>query len=285
MSQSLVKGKNLDVSKITFSAPKVLDNGAKLVYVNYNGGRFNIQTPSMELPWNLSCYNEGPYPKYSCELSFRGMDENEDLSGFHDKLLELENKIIDAGVENGTSWFKLSKAKLNRDVIGTKFGNMVKVSLDKETGEPNGKYPPTIKLKVPCRDNVWESKLYNTEKEPYTINGSDPEHNIENIIVKGAKAKCIMTCVGLWIASGNYMCQWKLTKAEIDVPESAGGNDFLPDSDEEGEGDNANENTTEPAMLDDTASEDEPEPTAKSEAEPEPVASKKKVLKKKSAGS
>ena len=132
----------------------------KLIYVNYNGGRFNIQTPWMELPWNLSCYNEGPYPKYSCELSFRGMNEQPDMQAFHDHLLEVEQKLIEVGVENGTSWFKMPKNKVNNEVISSKFGSIVKVSRDKETGEPDGKYAPTIKLKVPCRDSVWETKLY-----------------------------------------------------------------------------------------------------------------------------
>ena len=45
MADSVVKGKNIDASKLTFSAPKVLDNGAKLVYMNYDGGRFTVQTP------------------------------------------------------------------------------------------------------------------------------------------------------------------------------------------------------------------------------------------------
>ena len=41
---SLVKGKNVSMDSVTVSAAKSLDNGAKLVYVNYNGGRFNIQS-------------------------------------------------------------------------------------------------------------------------------------------------------------------------------------------------------------------------------------------------
>ena len=62
---SLVKAKNISSTSITTSKPKTLDNGAKLVYVNYNGGRFNVQTPWLKIPWDLSCYDEGPYPKYS----------------------------------------------------------------------------------------------------------------------------------------------------------------------------------------------------------------------------
>ena len=71
MSATLVKGKNINTDNVSFSTPRTLDNGAKLVYVNYKGGRFNVQTPWMDVPWDLSCYNEGPYPKYSMELSFK----------------------------------------------------------------------------------------------------------------------------------------------------------------------------------------------------------------------
>ena len=42
------------------------------------------------------------------------------------------------GIMNGVSWFKLPKAKCNPDVIASKFGPIVKVSKDKETGEPDG---------------------------------------------------------------------------------------------------------------------------------------------------
>ena len=60
---------------------------------------------------------------------------------------KLEQKIIDEGCQerdgimNGVSWFKLPKAKCNPDVIASKFGPIVKVSKDKETGEPDGKWP------------------------------------------------------------------------------------------------------------------------------------------------
>jgi hypothetical protein len=92
---SLVKGKNINPDAITFAVPRTLDNGAKLVYVNYNQGRFSVQTPWMSMPWKMGAYLDGEYPKYSLDLSFKGMDENPDLKGFHDKLKEVEQRIID----------------------------------------------------------------------------------------------------------------------------------------------------------------------------------------------
>ena len=235
---SLVKGKNVSMASVTVSAAKALDNGAKLVYVNYNGGRFNIQTPPMDLAWDVNCYDEGPYPKYSCEVSFKGMDEEskqgQELKGFHDKMLELEEKLIDEGVKNGAPWFKLAKNKVNKDVISSKFGPIIRVSKNKE-GEADGKWPSTMRLKIQFKDDKFGCKLVDTTGDQYLINKPDSGHNIEDILVKGARVKCIIQCVGMWIASGNYMCQWQLARAEVEVPEGMVADEFLPESDEEEE--------------------------------------------------
>ena len=249
----LIKGKNIDISKLAFSQPRVLDNGAKLVYMNYDGGRLSIQTPWMSLPWKMGVYTEGEYPKYSVDLSFKGMENDPDLQAFHDKLQDVEEKILDAGFDNSVSWFK--KKKTTREVVEAIFNPILKVSKDKETGEPDGKWPPTMKLKVARKNGVWESNrdkplvVKDQSGRQYKINSED---SLEEVFVKNARLRVKMSCVGLWVASGNYMCQWQLTSAEVDVPDSSENDDFLPDSDDEG-GDGG-EVTTEPA-----ASSDKPE--------------------------
>jgi hypothetical protein len=251
---SLVKAKNISTASITTSKPKSLDNGAKLVYVNYKGGRFNVQTPWLKIPWDLSCYDEGPYPKYSCEISFEGMEGNPEVQGFHDKFLEIEEKLIEEGFKNGVSWFKLEKSKCTRDVIASKFGSIVKLSRDKESGEPDGKWPSTMKLKIPYRDGKFGCKLYNKEGDQYMINNGDSDDKIDNVLVKGTRARCIIRCVGLWIAANGYMCQWELDRAELEVPDSAVSHAFLPDSD--GEEDEFEPISTGPKMLKDSDEED-----------------------------
>jgi hypothetical protein len=228
---SLVKGKNIDTSVVSFAVPRTLDNGAKLVYVNYNGGRFSVQTPWMSMPWKMGVFTDGEFPKYSIDLSFKGMDDNKDLKEFHDKMKEVEQTIIDAGLENSVPWFK--KKISSRDGVVEKFNPVIKESRDKETGEPDGKWPPSMKVKVPRRDGVWEFKVSNKDGTNYKINDTENPDNCEDIFVKNTNVRGIIQCVGLWIASGNYMCQWKLTKAEVEVPESFSNDNFLDDSDNE----------------------------------------------------
>ena len=276
---SLVKGKNIDTSAIDFAVPRTLDNGAKLVYVNYNQGRFSVQTPWMSMPWKMGAFTDGEYPKYSIDLSFKGMEEGNDLQLFHDKMKEVEQKIIDAGLENSVPWFK--KKISSRDGVVEKFNPVIKESRDKETGEPDGKWPPSMKVKVPRRDGVWELKVSNKDGTQYKINDSENPDNCEDIFVKNTRVRGIIQCVGLWVASGNYMCQWKLTKAEVEVPETFSNDDFLDDSD--------NEDTVEHEFVEDSddnvnttdANDDDSSPVvdavSEDSVEPEPV---KKVIKK-----
>jgi hypothetical protein len=287
--EQVTKGKNIKSSNIAFAPAKVLDNGAKLVYVNYNGGRFTVQTPWMDLPWAMSSFTEDKYPKHSITLSFRGMDERPDLKIFHDAIQEVENRIIQGGVENCASWFK--KQKLSSDVVSNLFNPILRVSCDSE-GVPNGKYPPTMRVKVPQRDGIWESKIYDKTGNQYRINDSQSGDRMEELLVKGSKMRCIIQCVGLWVASGNYMCQWKVTRAEVDVPESSGNHSFLPDSDDEdteatGPPSRQQTASSAPRMLDD--SEDEVDTSGgaavdeadEADEDPLPSPPKKKVVAKK----
>ena len=286
--EQLVKGKNIDTENVSVSAPRHLDNGSKLVYVNYNNSRFNIQTPWMDMPWNKSTYSEGPYPKHSMELSFRGMEDSEEMTTFHDKMNELDSRLIDLGVQNSLPWFK--KKSISRETVEALYNPIVKVSKDKETGEPDGKWPSTIRLKIPFRDNRWSSVLVNGDNgEKFDINNPESGHNVDDILVKNAKVRGIIQCVGLWIASGNYMCQWQLVKAEVKVPHTSSGCDFIPDSDDE-DGDNV-ENAANVDLLDDSDDddngeqhadevEDEVEDSGEDEVDEEPVVEVVKPKKK-----
>ena len=272
---TLIKGKNIDTSKVTFSAPRVLDNGAKLVYLNYNGGRLSVQTPWMTMPWKMGVYTEGEYPKYSLDLSFKGMDEDPELQAFHDRFKELEEKIVDGGFENSVAWFK--KKSTSREVVSAVFNRMIKVSADKETGEPDGKWPPTMKAKVPRRDGTWETKVQDKVGKVYNVNDTDSGDNMEDLLVKNTQMRAIIQCVGLWVASGNYMCQWKVTKAEIEVPEMSGQHEFLADSD-------ADDDTEAPNNFIESEDDDVVNSGDNAEEsvvlEPEPEKTTKKVVRK-----
>ena len=303
MSATLIKGKNIEVSKISFSQPRKLDNGAKLVYMNYNGGRLSVQSPWMSLPWMMGEYLEGEYPKYSIDLSFKGMDEDPDLQAFHDRLKEVEDTIIGGGVSNCVSWFKMKNA--SREVIEAIFNPLLKVSRDK-----NGQWEAMRDRTGSVRPLV----IKNTDGKTYNINGSRDDEDyteLKSLLIKNARIRVKMSCVGLWVASGKYMCQWQLTHAELDAIDAEEDDNFLPDTDDEGEDGTAESSNTHTANSGvtvedsdddngdgdgddngdgnnddngDVNGDEEPPKTPEPEPEPEPVEppkGKKKIVRKK----
>ena len=286
------KGTRIEAGKIAFAPPNILPNGAKLVWVNYDSSRFNVETPWMSLPWQMSTFTDDKYPKHSLTLSFRGMDDDttgksekevkqiEALRSFHDRLCEVDNALIEGAVNNSKEWFK--KPSISREVAANLFNPVIKVSRDRDTGEPDGKYPPTMKVKVPQRDGIWECKVYDKDGvNQFNVNDPESGHRMEDIMTKNSRIKCILNCVGLWVASGNYMCQWKVTMARVDVAQTTPSLGFHPDSDDE---DAAPESQSQsgPAQVEDSdGSDNEPEPEPEPEPAPAPKVKKprKKVVK------
>jgi hypothetical protein len=226
-----IKGQDLNTDLISFKPPKTHDSGAKLVYVNYEGKMFTIQTPMMDMPFDMSEFKpENGGVKYSITLSFNGMEDKPKLKAFHDKLCLLEEKIVEGGIENSLPW--LRKPSLSKEVVQNMFTPILRVSMDKETGLPDGKYAPTMRVKVPCYDNKFVCELTNkVDGTKFDVNGED---DIHSVLVRGSKAKCILQCVGLWMSDKGYSCSWKLVKAQMEVSENAQNSNFI-DSDDEDE--------------------------------------------------
>ena len=108
----VIKASDFDPKNITYSEPKQLSGGrGKTVYVHYNeSSQYSVQTPVMPLPFGLSVDDRQEVPKYAIDLSFRGMEGNSQLQKFHNSLVELDEKLIEDGVENSMAWFKKKKS-------------------------------------------------------------------------------------------------------------------------------------------------------------------------------
>lgn len=230
--------KNIDVSKLRYSELRSLASGAKTVYVNYGSEKLTIQTPVMSLPYGLgepyeskdaSKKNEvvlDKEKKYDLTMSFRGMDDNPKIKLFHDKLKEIESKIIDDAFANRLAWFK-DDFDGNKSFVAKLFSPMVKLYKDSETGKPSNKYPPTFKAKIP----------YDNKSNVFTFDSYDMDNNeldFASIMnkLKGAKTQLIVQLNGIWFAGGKYGCSWKIISGKFQLHQYSKIT-FIQDSDTE----------------------------------------------------
>lgn len=238
---SVILAKNIHANKIEFSAPKTLNNGSRTVYINYQGEKLTLQTPLMSLPYGIGDWNNakdaktGETPtlkKYDLHVSYRGMDTNPALKVLHDKMQEIESKIRDDCFKNRLTWLRDDYDGI-KPAVDRLFTPIIKYDKDKDTGKIAGKYPPTMKLKLPFDNN----------NNQFTFESTDMDGNeldFESIMnkLKGAKARLIIQLGGMWFAGGKYGCTWKVVKARFQL-NSKSDVEFVEDPDDAG---NANDN-------------------------------------------
>ena len=210
MSSNVLPPANFDTNQVTFRAPKILDSGAKQVYLDYEGRPLLTQTASMPLPYGLNTYDKAGPTTYSVDLSFRGMETDPKVKSFYDMMVAFDELLIEAGIKNSQAWFKMPNA--SREVIKAFYTPSVKVSLDKD-GKPKP-YPPTFKVKLPKKNGTFETAFYDTEKRPYEGVA------VEELMVKGARGVFLLKCTGLWFAGSKFGASWKAVQVKMDsVPQ------------------------------------------------------------------
>lgn len=239
---SIILPTDLDVSSVSFSAPRTLDNGGRAIYMSLNRSPIVLQTPEMIAPYGVSNWNDdgkGP-DKYSLDLSFKGKDDRDNLRTFFDKMSELDKKLVRDGMENSMTWLK--KKYNSTDVVEALYTPMIKYAKDKATGETTDKYPPTFKLKIPFVNGQFQCEVYDNKR-----NSIDIKQLIDNGSMKGAKVTAIIQCLGLWVAGGKFGCTWKVLQMRVAPPQTIKGYAF-----KDVEDDNAEESDIEDDDTDST---------------------------------
>ena len=192
---------NLSTSKITITAPKVLESGAKSAYLNYEDGKLVLQTAvAMSLPFGLSVFDKNPTntPEYSIDLSFRGADKNPEIQEFQTRLTELDKFMVDQGTRNCKQWFK---SDLKREVVEAFYSPIVRFAKDKEGNLQN--YPPTMKIKLRKPNGQFEAKFYDVKGNVYK---GVP---VEDLLAKGVQITCLVECGGVWFAGSKFGLTWR----------------------------------------------------------------------------
>ena len=231
------KFNKINVSNISFSDLKISQtaNGAtrKQVFINYNNGKFLIETPELYFPFGLyedqATDSNGKITgsKYSLTTSL-GKSDNDNNVKFNELLTSIDKMVIKTCVENSLSWIK--KKNITNKEVEFFYNKMVKKYKDKETGEESGKYPDSFKVKLNNYDNQFDCKVYDKSNVQNKLSDEDIKKNLS----KGSRGKLLIQCNGIYFASGKFGVTWKLVQAKITPSKNMKEYAFLSsDSDEE----------------------------------------------------
>jgi hypothetical protein len=208
----------VDVGKLHYSDPKSMPNGGKIAYINYGDGidSISIQTPQVSFPFNATFYPDEHGGKFSCVFSLKSNETDE--KEFIEKMNEIDEKIKNDAKINSQAWFK--KKSITDDALDEKYKPIVKYSVDEETGEKSGKYPPTMKFKVVQRNDKFQCKFYDETKKRLNVDNAEETdfNDVSKLLAKGTTGRILLTCRGLWFTSAGFGSMWNAEQIKLKVP-------------------------------------------------------------------
>ncbi len=210
---SIVFANTFDAKNISISTPKVLDSGAKQAYVNYNGGKLVIQSPSnITLPYGVSASDKSKFGgtgiDYAIDISLKDGDvEGSAMYDYTQMLKAFDERILEEAYTNRMAWFR---ANHSRETIAAFYKPSIKISLDAK-GAPKP-YPPTHKVKLQKnKEGAFVAKFFDSRGKQ--IKADSP---IEEIIPKRSQVTILVECGTVWFAAGStFGVTWKVSQVLV----------------------------------------------------------------------
>ena len=217
-----IRVSDIDVSKISFVLGVKRAGRNPPINLKYNGANLQVRLPRIGYPGGcLVREGETGLKTYTLIGSLKGCDPYgkersaaaDDVGKLYNLLTDLENRIIAAAVENSVAWFG---KKRSEEAIRDSFKRILSFSTDKVDGEyvPNGKYPPSFRVKVPVYDNKVSAEVVDSARNPVYVTPETLETK-DTPFPKGVEANLVISGSIYVIAGQGFGVTWRLTDAQV----------------------------------------------------------------------
>lgn len=219
-TNAIIPTRNLDINRVSFVVGKAQPGRNASISIKYDGQNISIRLPRLKFPGGVLARTDEKTGaiSYSMFGSLTGCDaygkerasDSDDMGRLYNFLQDLEEKIIQAAVENSSKWFG---KKRSEEAIRDGFKTLMRLSVDKVEGEyvPNGKYPPSMTLKVPVYDNRVNVDIVDAKGNPVYVTPS----SLANVFAKGTEANIAVSASIYVMAGGGFGVTWRISHAQV----------------------------------------------------------------------
>lgn len=209
----------LDINKITFGDIRVSkNNGSKSVPIRYNGQNLQMKIPKMQYAMGVSIKETENGTNYSMIASLRGCDSYAkerapdglgEIGQLYNFLKDLEERVIKTAVEKSKNWFGRERKE---DVLRDSMKSFISPSVEKVNGEwvPNGKYPPSFRMKVPVYDGKVSMEAVDTANRQLALT---PE-NLDQVFPKRMEARFVVS-PSIYVSGQGFGVTWRISFAQV----------------------------------------------------------------------
>jgi hypothetical protein len=250
-TNAIINVRNLDISRVNLIVGQAKAGRNPSINIKYDGQNLQLRLPRMGFPGGVLIRETEGNTSYTLIGSLKGCDpygkdrasDTDDNSKLYNFLLDLEDKIIKTAVENSVKWFG---KKRSEEAVRDSFKPLMRLSADRVDGEyiPNGKYPPSVTIKVPVYDNRVNADVIDNRGNPMPVY----PNNLLSVFPKGVEANMVVSGSIYVIAGGGFGVTWRLTYAQVFPRAQMTAKNVFADDLEQGEDETAPLTESQPAI-------------------------------------
>lgn len=221
-TNAIISSSNLDISKISFGDIRLNKAGGKSVPIKYNGQSLQIRLEKATYPMGVNVRESENGTNYTMSLTLKGCDpyakdkagaDAGSLGTLYNFLGDLQNKLLDTAETNSVKWF--GKAR-TRPVLEDTMKQFISPSVEKVNGEwvASGKYPPSLRMKVPVYDGRVAMDVTDSAGKPVAV---DTE-NITEVFPKRVEASIVIS-PAIYVSGQGWGVTWRVSYARVAPPQ------------------------------------------------------------------
>ena len=218
---AILSASNLDISKVTFGEIRMNKAGGKTVPIKYNGQNLQFRIPKMMYPMGVNVKETDNGTNYQLSATMKGCDsyakeragtEVGEIGILYNFLIDLQEKLLQTSIANSAKWFGKVRSK---EVLSDSMKLVLSPSVELLNGEwvPTGKYPPSLRMKVPVYNGEVSMDVIDASGKPVEVTTD----NLTSIFKKRVEASVIVS-PSVYVSGQGFGITWRVTHARVCPP-------------------------------------------------------------------
>ncbi len=229
---AIIPSSNLDISKVSFGDIRLNKAGGKSVPIKFNGQPLQIRLEKAAYPMGVNVKETENGTSYTMGLTLKGCDpyakepagpEVGSIGTLYNFLQALQLKVLDSAETNSVKWFGKTRS---RSVLEDTMKQFISPSVEKVNGEwvASGKYPPSLKMKVPVYDGRVAMDVTDSYGKPVEVTTD----NIQHVFPKRVEASVVVS-PGIYVSGQGFGVTWRVSYAKVSPPQRTTAADIFRD--------------------------------------------------------
>ena len=235
-TNAIVSQSNLNSSLVSFGDVRLNKAGGKSIPIKYNGQNLQIRLEKTMYPMGINIRENENGTSYTMSLGLRGCDAYaKDRAGpdagsmgtLYNFLLDLQEGVLQHMFKNSKKIFGKERSL---EVLKDTMKQFLSPSVEKVNGEwvPTGKYPPSLKMKVPVYSGDVAMDVTDHMGKRVEIDLD----NLSAVFPKRVEASIVVS-PSIYVTGTGCGVTWRITYAKVSPPQRLTAADVFRDEIEE----------------------------------------------------